>query len=161
MKNISLIFIVVLSVFLCCTHDKKDINSKKPIAMVNIEFDSICLDKKKLIETVLNNPDLIRYSRLKNVKKVFAVILIDFNSDYDDCKLPPYIQGGDTLEIKSEKDSVNTMNIPIYEFKEVNIVGDSAYIYVEFDISGAIAYGSLSRLKGDWVPDSAFIMGVR
>jgi hypothetical protein len=157
-----LFFTIGFLVFLSCIQkrDKKELNE---IAITGdlTRADTLCLEKKKLVETVLNLPDVVRYSRLRNVRKAFDTIYIIFNNDDIDCVLTPYIQQGDTLKVINETDSINTIENPVYELIKINIIGNSAYVHLEFDISGAIAFGSLTRLYEEWVPDSTFVTGVR
>lgn len=124
-----------------------------------VEPDSLCLKKKKLTEAVLNYPDFVRYSKLLTVKKSFDAIFITFE-DSIDCVFSSYVQQ-EVLELIEKKDSINTIGIPVYEIKALSVSGDSAYVHMEFDITGAIAYGSLLQSNGKWIPDSTFVIGVR
>jgi hypothetical protein len=160
MKNKAMIYVLIIF-FISCTPKKEQVREGELGTVFLSESDSVCLKKKRLVETVLNFPDVIRYSRLQNVRKAFDTIFIAFNENDMHCILPPYIQQGDTLAVMTENDPINTIKKPIYEVKEMVIIGDSAYVYFEFDITGAIAYGSLRQLNEQWVPDSSFVMGVR
>ena len=161
MNNILLGFSIVIFLFFSCTQKKDQVREDESITVALLEIDSLCLKKKKLVETVLNYPDVIKYSRLKNVRKAFDTIFIIFNDDDINCILPPYIQQGDTLRVTYKNDSINTIEKPFYEFEKMGISGDSAYVYLEFDISGALAYGNLKQTNGQWIPDDNFIIGVR
>ena len=161
MNNILLGFLIVVFLFFSCTQKKDKLRENESTMVALLETDSLCLKKKNLVETVLNYPDVIRYSRLKNVRKAFDTIFIIFDEGDVNCILPPYIQQGDTLKVTYKNDSINTIEKPFYELKKMDITGDSAYIYLEFDISGALAYGSLKRINKQWVPDSNFVTGVR
>lgn len=113
------------------------------------------------METILNHPEFIKYSRLQNVKKVFDTIYIVFSKNTFKCILPPYVQQGDTLKVVYNNDSLDTVETPVYELTEMEIKDDSAYVLLKFDISGAIAYGNLKYINEQWVPDSNFVIGVR
>ena len=156
-----LFFTIVVFIFLSCIQNKEKAKEDESITTASLEPDPLCLKKKKLVETVLNFPDVIRYSRLRNVRKAFDSIFIIFNEDDLNCILPPYVQQEVTLEVMYKNDSINTVEKPFYEVEKINITGDSAYIHLEFDISGAIAYGSLKQINDQWVPDSNFVIGVR
>lgn len=128
---------------------------------ISSEADPKCIQKKKLVETVLNYPDVIRYSKTQIVRKKFNTIYISFYENDLKCSSPTFIQRGDTLIFRKTNDSINTVKMPVYEFKALDILDDSAYVYFEFDITGAVAYGSLKKINEQWVPGSIFVIGVR
>lgn len=152
----------VIFIFWGCIQNHNREKQSESTAEAFLGPDTLCMKKKELVETILNYPDFIRYSRLRNVRKAFDTIYIIFDRDDLNCILPPYVQQGDTLKVIYKSDSVDTIKEPIYEIKKNDIVSDTtAYIHIEFDVSGAIAYGNLKQIDGQWIPDSDFVIGVR
>jgi hypothetical protein len=109
-----------------------------------------------LIETVLNLPDLIRFSKLDLVKEKHDKIFVAV----DGCEgIPPIKQNGKALGIL-KIDSVDT-DLPVYLFQKLEIHGDSAYVLVLFTYTNATAIGNLKFDNGNWVPEKNFLIGVR
>ncbi len=119
-------------------------------------------DKKKaqLIETVLNLPSVIKFSKLKLIQEKYNnVYIILKRSDFND-SIPPIMQNGNRLMVLNSLDSLNTEEVPCYLFK-MDIKNDTAFVNLFFGITGALAYGNLNYIKGHWVPDKNFVVGVR
>lgn len=153
---------IIVSILYACTQEKHNESDAKSITGdVFIEQDSFCLKKNMLIDTVLNHPDVIRFSKLQAVRKAYDTIYINFIKDDINCIKHPYLQKGDTLKVIYTSDSINTRKAPIYEFSKIDIQGDSAYVVLEFDITGALAFGSFKQISGKWLPDSNFVVGFR
>ncbi len=153
-------FILLLVVLCDCKQKKEPLTSEVFKTETPHTLDSNCLHNNELVKIVLNNVHLIRYSKMRNVRDRFDSIHIVFSQDYR-CLIPPYTQNGDTLNILKKSSPLDRTEFPIYEFKTLNFFGDSAYVHLEFDLTGAISFGSFLRRNEQWVPDSNFVVGVR
>ena len=116
--------------------------------------------KIELIETILNMPAVMRFSKLEFIRKEYDEISI-LAKDYEIIDKGPSIrQNGQSLNVLSSADSIPD-NKPCYVFDKLELHGNAAYVRMTFDITGAIAYGQLNYIDGRWIPDGDFTVGVR
>lgn len=160
--RITLFLAVILSLFACFKE-----NSRSDKA-VRVDEDSTSstqahsdLDEKKLalIETVLNMPDVIRFSKIDLVRKKYGPIYI-FIDHVEMKDVTSIVQNGNPLRVLHSLGSV-TEGRPCYVFDRIQIYDDSARVRMKFDITGAIAFGKLKYTGQEWVPDKEFLVGVR
>ncbi|HEY5746009.1 MAG TPA: hypothetical protein VIU12_08040 [Chryseolinea sp.] len=117
--------------------------------------------EKGAIETVLNMPDLIKFSKMAFVRERHKTVYLFIKPDPLTHSNALILQNDIPLSIVHSIDSLNTEETPCYVVKELSISGDEADILVLFDYTGAMAYGKLLYMKNKWVPDPEFIVGVR
>jgi hypothetical protein len=116
---------------------------------------------KELVETVLNLPGVIKFSKADYIQEKYGNISIYFSQDSIANSIPPIFQNGNPLELVYNLDTVDVAEKPCYVFTKISISNNDAYLYMTFDITGAIAYGNLKYIDGKWSPDKEFIVGVR
>lgn len=161
LMKMCLYVIVILNLFAC--FDQKS-NADKQLAATDSIPTKVQpnLDEKKikLVETVLNLPGVIRFSKIEFIRKKYGkvYILLEYTGKND--TLPIIMQSGKPLHVLHSADSI-TEDTPCYIFEKMEILGDSAYIRMKFDITGAMAFGSLKYTDRQWVPDKEFLAGVR
>lgn len=145
-----------------CSNRKSNPDEQLPTDLSAIEAHANLPDKKKveLIETVLNLPDVIRFSKLEFIRKKYGKIYIFLKDDEGMDSVSPIMQKGQLLNVLINSDSI-TDNKPCYVFDKIELQGDSAYVRMTFDITGAIAFGNLNYIDEHWVPDDEFMVGVR
>ena len=153
------VYLVLLLNISGCNNVKSDKELSKDLSYIKQDSS---LDRKKvqLIETVLNLPGVVRFSKVKffrmDNKKIY--ILLKENEFEDD--ISSIIQDGQQISVLHSLDSLNTEEFPCYRFK-MELKGDKAFVNLFFEVTGAIAYGNLNYTDGHWVPDEKFIVGVR
>lgn len=155
--------IVLIFNLIGCSNHKSNPNNLSPSQVTPIKAQSNSLDKKKiqLIETVLNLPGVIKFSKLEYIRRKYGnvYILIEGNKDKD--SISSIVQNGRSLSILRSLDSLRASDHPCYVFEKIDVRNDSAYVRMVFDITGAMAFGNLNYVDGHWVPDPEFIVGVR
>jgi hypothetical protein len=152
------LFIAAAFCFLSCVGKNQVSNSSNEnhLDSLSSRQDTTINKCVSLVETVLNLPDLIRFSKLDLVKEEHSKIFVAV----DGCgKIPPIAQNGKMLDVLGT-DSVD-VDLPVYLFQKFEIHGDSAYVLVLFTYTNATAIGSLKFDNSHWVPDKNFLIGVR
>ena len=144
-----------------CSNFKSTSDEAPKDLISNVKGDSSLIDKKvKLIETVLNLPGVIKFSKIKFIGEKFdSVFILLKDSEFKD-NTPSIVQDGYRLSVLHNLGSLDTTEQPCYIFN-MEFKGDTASVQMTFDITGAIAVGKLNYIKGHWVPDSEFKVGVR
>jgi hypothetical protein len=120
------------------------------------------VNKKKvlLIESVLNLPTVLVFSKVRLYKERREKIYILLQEDEFKGYTPSIIQDGQQLGILHSLDSTQAETLPCYRFK-MDLSGDKASVSLFQETTGAIAYGDLNYINGHWVPDEKFTVGVR
>ena len=116
---------------------------------------------KQLVETILNLPAVIKFSKTEFIQEKYGPISIYFDQDTIGRNISTIFQRGRSLQLLHRLDSINSEVRPCYVFTKITINHDEAYAYMTFDITGAIAYGNLKYIDGNWLPDKDFVIGVR
>lgn len=151
--------VIVLALFACVDPKTSD-KHQSTVEQVAVESDTLLLEAKiQVIETVLNLPGVIYFSKVDYISAKYGRIFLLFESP-EIPNLPPIMQRGKELQILTVKDSV-TQSMPCYVFDILEIENDSALVRMRFDLTGAIARGKLVKSNGTWVPEENFLVGVR
>ncbi len=120
--------------------------------------------KEQLIETILNNADLIRFSKMNLVRKEFDTLYLFIGGSdvYEDAKMNIQQQGY-SIKMLKDLDGFNSSERPCYVFKKLVISedGKSADIFLTFDLTGAIAIGQLVYKNDKWVTAKDFFIGTQ
>jgi len=129
----------------------------------NIKDDSSLTDRKKiqLVETVLNLPDVIKFSKLEITRKKHGDIYILLKDDEFKDDVPTIIQQGHQLSVLRSLNSIDASDKPCYVFTRMELKGDTAYVQMIFDTTGLLVFGKLNYIGDHWVPDRDFKVGVR
>jgi hypothetical protein len=124
--------------------------------------DSALTDKKKiqLIETILNLPEVIKFSKFEIIRRNQIEIHVLLKPDEFD-SIPNITQNGYRLSILHRIDSLKMSEQPCYIFPKMEIKGDTADVQMIFDKTGLLAYGKLYYVKDKWELDKKFVVGVR
>lgn len=158
----SALFVALLIiVHSCSSQDSDATDGNTAETTIARKDEGITPAEVQLIEVILNMPDLIRFSRLDAIGNQHGSIKVFVPKYAQQDTIIRVQQNGQDLELYSETDSLDLASKPWYVFEELEIHGDSAYVRVSLDISGAIAFGSLHRANGRWIADSDFRVGVR
>lgn len=125
--------------------------------------DSVVIDltAKQIVETVLNLPAVIKFSKADFIQKKYGTISIYFRQDSVAESISSIYQNGYSLKLVQSVDTIDTVEEPCFVFSKITIGNSEAYVYMTFDITGAIAYGKMKYVDGKWSPDKEFIVGVR
>lgn len=159
--RILLFGIVLLNLLACFNQKNKASKQTTATDSIPVKVHSQLNAKKiELIETVLNLPDVIRFSKLEFIRKKYDEVYILLEGIEDTGSIPSIRQSGKSLAVVYSMDSI-IQNKPCYVFDKIEIQGDSAYVRMTFDITGAIAFGNLKYTGRHWVPDKNFMVGVR
>jgi hypothetical protein len=160
-KKLMKIFLVVVLVanIIGCFNVKSNDNSK---ILAEATKDSTLTDKKKiqLIETILNLPAVIKFSKFEIIRRNQIEIHLLLKPDEFD-SIPNITQNGYRLSILHRIDSLKMSEQPCYVFPKMEIKGDTANVQMVLDITGLITNGKLYYVNGKWVPDKKFVVGVR
>jgi len=124
------------------------------------EDSSLNSKKVRLIQTVLNLPGVLRYSKVKLYRKNKKNIYLLLQANEFNNSIPSIFQDGYPIIILHKLDSLSHEKLPCYHIK-IEITGDKAFVNLFFDITGAVAYGNLNYTDGSWIPDEKFVIGVR
>lgn len=122
--------------------------------------DSSIKSKLDIIETVVNQPDVIQHSgiKVKDSKDVKYYIFENeiSKSEYQGVKMK---NGYELLVLNfTQKDSIS--NYRCYHFDEINIKNKSAFVRM-FYPNGLIAMGNLNQKDGNWYLSNDFKVGFR
>lgn len=145
-----------------CSNHKSSSDQQLPTDLSSTKVHSNLQDERKieLVETILNLPDVIRFSKLEFIRKKYGKIYILLKDDGSMDSVPAIMQNGQLLNILNSSDSIAD-NKPCYVFDKIELRDNSAYVRMTFDITGAIAFGNLNYIDKRWVPDNEFMVGVR
>lgn len=116
---------------------------------------------KQIVETVLNLPAVIKFSKADFIQKKYGAISIYFSQDSVAESISSIFQNGNSLKLVQSMDTIDSAEEPCYVFSKITIDNKDAYVHMTFDITGAIAYGNLRYIDGKWLPDKEFLVGVR
>ena len=125
--------------------------------------ESILMDStaKQIVETVLNLPAVIKFSKADFIQKKYGAISIYFSQDSVAESVSSIYQNGHPVKLVQSIDTIDTSEKPCFVFSKITISNNEAYVYMTFDITGAIAYGRMKYVDGKWSPDKEFLVGVR
>src|SRR3970040_1992414 len=128
--------IVLIFNLIGCSNQKSNPDKQLPTDLSSVKAHSIFLDRKKvqLVETVLNLPDVIRFSKLEFIRKKYGKVYIFIGDNEGADSTPPIMQNGHSLSVLSSLDSI-TDTKPCYVFDKIEIRGDTASVRMRFDIT--------------------------
>lgn len=153
-----LILIIVLAE--CGNPQRRE--SKLTVAASGISHSPSIEEKtKQLVETILNLPGVLKFSKVDLIQKTYDTIYIHFTQNATVKSSFPISVKGKQLTLLHNLGSIKTEEKPCYIFTEIKIKNNDAYAYMIFDITGAIAYGNLKYTNGKWLPVKEFVTGVR
>lgn len=138
-------------------------NGSKLTASEPQTTDSVVIDStaKQIVETVLSFPAVIKFSKVDFIQKKYGPISIYFSQDSVAETISSIYQNGHSLKLVRSISTIDTTEEPCYVFSKIAIGNNEAYVYMTFDITGAIAYGKMKYIDGKWSPDKEFLVGVR
>jgi hypothetical protein len=142
-----------------CFFNTKSETKKTTGNEVLIQADSMDRKKAALIESVLNLPEVIKFSKIKLIKEKRQHVYILLKGDEFSGPVPRLAQDGYPLTILHSTDSL-TSDEPYYRFS-MQVKDNTAYVNLFFEITGAVASGNLTYRDGRWTPDKDFRTGVR
>lgn len=152
-------------VFLICLtkcgkphENRSKLNASEPPTIDTVLIDSTA---KQIVETVLNLPSVIKFSKADFIQKKYGPISIYFSQDSVAKSISSIYQNGYSLKLVQSVDTIDTAEEPCYVFSKITIDNNEAYVYMTFDITGALAYGKMKYIEGKWLPDKEFLVGVR
>jgi hypothetical protein len=150
-----LIFAVLILVF-----SKSGFTESAIIQISNdLSYDSVDQKKIDLVETVLNLPKVIKFSKVEQLRNNHKTIYIYF--DRNEFKsIPMIVQEGRRLTVLKKLDSLNNEKVACYRFR-IKLNHTTAVVQLSMEVTGAIAYGNLNYIDGHWEPDKNFVVGVK
>lgn len=153
------IFIICILAFVACSNVKKK-EDVKNLSSKNTEIQST-IDRKKiaLIEAVVNLPDVLKYSKVKDARKKNIKFYL-FEDELSKSSNSVITQYGDTLAILEFNKKNEISKVPTYHFEEVKIDNGNASVKMFFN-NGLFAVGQLSYQNGNWKPNNDFRIGFR
>ena len=155
-------WLYLVLILIGCSNQRSNSDNQLPIDLSAAKVHSNLLDEKKisLIETVLNMPDVVRFSKLEFIRKKYGKIYILLKDEESMDDAPPIMQNGQLLSVLNSPDSIAD-NKACYVFENIELGDDAASVRMTFDITGAIAFGNLNYIDEHWVSDDEFMVGVR
>ena len=160
MLSLSCSLILIIGLTKCGKLQEKEVKSGA-LETSTADFLVSELATKQLIETVLNLPDVIRFCKVDLIQKKYGAAAIYFEQDSIARDISSIFQNGNSLRLVQSMDTIDSEEEPCYVFSKIVIDNNDAYVYMTFDITGAIAYGNLKWIDGQWLPTQEFLVGVR
>jgi hypothetical protein len=160
LRQLSFWLILTLSLTECRKPHEKENELTLPDSLITNSA-SRNAKTKQLVETILNLPTVVKFSKADFIQEKYGTISIYFMQDTIAANISSILQKGRPLKLQHHLDSINAEERPCYVFKKINIKNDEAYVYMVLDITGAIAYGNLKYIDENWLPDKDFLIGVR
>jgi hypothetical protein len=122
--------------------------------------DSVVIDLKlaELVQTVLNLPAVVKYSKLDLIRREYQKVYVSFDSAALKPDTSIIYQKGLPLEVIKLKQDFEG---PCYVFEKIVIHENTAYVSLYFKVTGFISSGKLTYANGKWIPDKNFTIGYR
>jgi hypothetical protein len=160
-KSVALLVVIIILIVVsnACSQNNKR-NEEKSILNLASEQDSIAMDLKlaELLQQVLDLPFVVRYSKIDLIRGEHEEVYISFDENVLKTNSLSINQNGYGLKVINHNEIYDK---PCYLFKTIEIRDSTAYVSLDFDITGFTCAGNLNFVNGKWVPDKDFRVGYR
>lgn len=156
---IKILFVVLFILFSCKKENTKQIiiDSKEEVKVYQKDDEDEL--KLNLINTVLNHPLVVDYSKIELIQSKFNTIYIINNLGLQENSL--VLIKDIKLTLLNEKTKIDLEVNPCYFFESFEIKNDKAYVLMFFDVTGVFVEGNFILNNNVWIPSDNFRVGVR
>jgi hypothetical protein len=113
-----------------------------------------------LIESLLNDEKVKRFSKFRKVKNNFDAVYVYYEHiERLQSKITIY-QEELPLVFIAELNDLDPKRTPCYYFEEFQVKNNEASVKIFFELTNCIVSGRLKFEEGKWIPEKDFVVGV-